>query len=106
MANYKTRWQEKQARRVERSPWLRLDRATLVPDKQGYVLTITGFGLQAGPVPPEVMVGGIPAMELRFSADRRILTGRLERLPASDEVTVNLGPGLQGKGTLEFVRES
>jgi hypothetical protein len=100
MSNYKLRWREKQARQVGRGPWLRIDRAWLEQGKQGYSLTITGFGLQTGPVPPEVVVGGVRATGLRFSADSRKLTGQLERPPKSEEVTVNLGPGLQGRCTL------
>jgi hypothetical protein len=103
MPNYKTRWHEKQARGAERSPWVRLDRATLERDKQGYLLTIIGFGLQSGPVPPEVTVGDIHATRLRCSADKRTLTCQLDRLPESKEVFVNLGPGLQGTCTLEFI---
>lgn len=101
MSNYKLRWREKQARQVSRGPWLRIDRAWLEQDKQGYSLTITGFGLQPGPVPPEVVVGGVRVTGLRFSADRRKLTGQVEHAPESKEVTVNLGPGLQGKCTLD-----
>ena len=103
MPNYKTDWHDKQERGVERSPWVRLDRATLEQDKQGYLLTISGFGLQCGPIPPEVTVGDLHATELRCSADKRTLTGQLDRLPESNEVFVNLGPGLQGTCTLEFI---
>ena len=101
MSNYKLRWQEKQARQKNCGPWLRLDRAWLEKDKNEYTLTIIGFGFEIGPVPPIVTIGEEQVKSIQLSSDRRKLKGRMDRFPKSNEVLVNLGPGLQGTITLE-----
>lgn len=101
MSNYKLRWQEKRARLKSRSPWMRLDNAAIEKDEKGYLLVVGGFGLKPGPTVPEVTIGDEPVSGLRFQADGRRMTGRLARLPESNVVVVNIGPGLQGKVKLE-----
>lgn len=103
MSNSQLQWRAKLTRRSARAPRLRLDHARVERDKQGYSITITGFGLQPGPVPPHIVAGGRRVTEVRFSADQRKLTGRLEGAPKSTDVAVNLGPGLQDKCQLESV---